>query len=139
MEQRWFIGAHCNVGGGYRNDPLAQIPLAWMQEKAAGAALRFKRDIVLKGDEQLTAPADSYAKFLGGAYKLTRGRHFRPMGRDPVAGTKPGELSYSINEAIDATVFERWRAAPGYRPKNLVEWADRKGLKPEDVPGAWTQ
>jgi hypothetical protein len=27
VEQRWFVGAHANVGGGYENDLLAQIPL----------------------------------------------------------------------------------------------------------------
>jgi len=38
VEQRWFAGAHCNVGGGYQNDLLPQRPLAWLQEKARGAA-----------------------------------------------------------------------------------------------------
>jgi uncharacterized protein (DUF2235 family) len=29
-EQRWFIGAHANVGGGCFNDPLAQLPFNWL-------------------------------------------------------------------------------------------------------------
>jgi hypothetical protein len=28
VEQRWFVGAHANVGGGCQNDPLAQLPLS---------------------------------------------------------------------------------------------------------------
>jgi hypothetical protein len=46
VEQRWFIGAHANVGGGYPGDRLSRIPLAWMQIKAgpqydaAGVELR---------------------------------------------------------------------------------------------------
>ena len=26
LEQRWFVGAHCNVGGGYRNDAFGPDP-----------------------------------------------------------------------------------------------------------------
>ena len=90
LEQRWFVGAHCNVGGGYKNDPLAQIPLAWMLEKATEAGLRFKREIKLKGDEYRAEPTDSYARFLKGIYRLiTLGRrHYRPIGRDRVPTKK---------------------------------------------------
>jgi uncharacterized protein (DUF2235 family) len=139
LEQRWFVGAHCNVGGGYRNDPLAQIPLAWLQEKATAAGLQFKRQITLNGDEQLTAPVDSYAKFLHGfEYVLTLGRrYYRPIARDPVPTKKLPGLSHSINETIDGSVFERWRAIPSYRPENLVEWADRHGIQPDAVVGSW--
>jgi hypothetical protein len=35
VEQRWFVGAHANVGGGYSSDLLAQIPLRWMMKKAS--------------------------------------------------------------------------------------------------------
>jgi uncharacterized protein (DUF2235 family) len=34
VEQRWFVGAHANVGGGYQTDLLAQAPLRWMMKKA---------------------------------------------------------------------------------------------------------
>jgi uncharacterized protein (DUF2235 family) len=43
VEQRWFSGAHANVGGGYASDPLAQRPLKWLMEKAAAAGLVFRR------------------------------------------------------------------------------------------------
>src|SRR3954471_21386565 len=33
VEQRWFVGAHANVGGGVENDLLPQVPLKWMMEK----------------------------------------------------------------------------------------------------------
>jgi len=35
-----------------------------------------------------------------------------------------------INETIDASVFERWRADPAYRPGNLVDWAQRYSTDP---------
>jgi Uncharacterized alpha/beta hydrolase domain (DUF2235)/Putative neutral zinc metallopeptidase len=34
VEQRWFVGAHANVGGGCQSDPLPQAPLNWMMDKA---------------------------------------------------------------------------------------------------------
>jgi uncharacterized protein (DUF2235 family) len=139
LEQRWFVGAHCNVGGGYRSDPLAQIPLAWLQEKATCAGLQFKRKITLKGDEQLTPPVDSYAEFLhGGEYVVTLGhRYYRPIAGDPVPTKSQPGLSHSLNEHIDATVFERWRQIPSYRPKNLVEWAARHRIQPDTISGSW--
>ena len=135
LEQRWFIGAHCNVGGGYKNDALPQIPLAWLVKKGAECGLRFKYDVELKGDEYLTAPVDSYARFLKGLYRLVGRRHFRPIGRDPVATKKLPGWSHSVNEVIDSTVFDRWRAVPAYRPQNVVEWAARRGVDPADVSG----
>jgi len=32
----------------------------------------------------------------------------------------------NVNETIDQSVFERWRAVPTYRPPNLADWAARK-------------
>jgi uncharacterized protein (DUF2235 family) len=43
VEQRWFVGAHANVGGGYASDPLAQRPLKWLMDKAAGLVHLFRR------------------------------------------------------------------------------------------------
>ncbi|MDF2186668.1 phospholipase effector Tle1 domain-containing protein [Grimontia hollisae] len=34
VEQRWFIGAHANVGVGYKNDALKNISFHWMAKKA---------------------------------------------------------------------------------------------------------
>ena len=41
VEQRWFVGAHSNVGGGYPDDRLSNIALAWMCQKAAACGLRL--------------------------------------------------------------------------------------------------
>jgi hypothetical protein len=40
-----------------------------------------------------------------------------------------------INETIDASVFEKWRKDPFYRPENLTDWAERHGLNPGDMHG----
>jgi uncharacterized protein (DUF2235 family) len=50
VEQRWFIGAHGNVGGGYPSDLLPQMPLQWMMEKAAKLGLAFRDKIHVEAD-----------------------------------------------------------------------------------------
>lgn len=40
--QVWFTGVHSNVGGGYPDDSLANISLAWMMAEAKDAGLGFK-------------------------------------------------------------------------------------------------
>ena len=42
ISQVWFSGVHSNVGGGYPDDSLAQIPLVWMMNEAQTQGLRFK-------------------------------------------------------------------------------------------------
>lgn len=61
-----------------------------------------------------------------GIYEVvTLGKHYyRPIGADPVYGEQ-GHV-HTINETIDGTVFDRWRADADYRPKNLNEWAVRR-------------
>jgi uncharacterized protein (DUF2235 family) len=134
VEQRWFVGAHANVGGGYSSDVLAQPPLQWLMGKAAALGLQFRRSFV--ADQQVpTAPiTDSYAQFLKGWYRLIARRFYRPIGADPQVGTE--RTTTRINETIDGTVFDRWRGNPAYRPPNLKEWASRKGADPATLVGA---
>lgn len=41
LEQAWFPGVHCNVGGGYRDAGLSNGALLWMWQRAAAAGLRL--------------------------------------------------------------------------------------------------
>ncbi|MGY3563959.1 uncharacterized protein (DUF2235 family) [Bradyrhizobium sp. USDA 4463] len=131
VEQRWFVGAHANVGGGYETDLLNQAPLRWLVKKAESNGLTFRSEVELDGDS-VTAPiADSYGKFGYGIYHLISSPLYRPIGADPEVlddGTHP-----TVNETIDTSVFKRWRADPAYRPKNLVEWAQRKKVDPAQL------
>jgi hypothetical protein len=42
LSQVWFTGVHANVGGGYPDDSLAQIPLYWIMQEAQACGLVFK-------------------------------------------------------------------------------------------------
>jgi uncharacterized protein (DUF2235 family) len=42
ISQVWFAGVHSNVGGGYPDDSIAQIPLMWIMSEAKSCGLCFK-------------------------------------------------------------------------------------------------
>jgi hypothetical protein len=58
-----------------------------------------------------------------GLYRV--GKLGRPYYR-PIELAAGGE--HNVNETIDATVFERWKRVPAYRPKNLSDWSHRHGV-----------
>jgi uncharacterized protein (DUF2235 family) len=79
VEQRWFIGADADVGGGYQSRLLSDITLAWMQGKAAAVGLAVDgTEIPLVTKENwMQPPTDSYGQFLDGAYARTHPPYYR--------------------------------------------------------------
>lgn len=134
VEQRWFVGAHANVGGGYATDLLPQAPLQWLMKKAQSQGLAFRNEVELDGDA-LSAPlADSYKEFANGLYSIVTRPLYRTIGQEPEI--RENGTHINVNETIDKSVFARWRADPSYRPKNLVEWIDRKHADPTQIIGS---
>lgn len=134
VEQRWFVGAHANVGGGYPSDILAQAPLRWLMEKAALHGLVFRPGFTTDAIDPKAEVTDSYATFGPWLLRRFTPRFHRPVGPKPAEGTK--FTTSRINETIDASVFERWRTNPLYRPQNLKDWADRLSLDPGRLSAA---
>ena len=130
VEQRWFVGAHANVGGGYFSDPLSQRPLAWIAGKAEALGLRLAAPIG-QDEHPWTYPvADSFRRFAYGLYQVPflGIPYLRKVGEpDRVQGAV---TTSNVNEAIDVSVFERWRRDERYRPRNLEAWASRLGVDP---------
>lgn len=131
VEQRWFVGAHANVGGGYQNDLLAQVPLKWIIGKATQHGLAFKRDVELDGDCLKSPICDSYAEFMNGAYKFVSRPFFREIGQQPI--DDGNSVRTTINETIDQSVFARWKDDATYRPPNLVRWAGQYNTDPANL------
>lgn len=108
VEQCWFVGSHCNVGGGCKDDDLWQLAYEWMQDKAISCGLRFK--MTYKAGDQWpcwrTAPEDSYRKFVNGIYALTK----TPFDRN--VGTTGAE-------SLHPSVKLRIESNPKYQPKGL--------------------
>jgi len=128
-EQRWFVGAHANVGGGCFNDPLAQFPFKWIERKASALGLAFTHEFPMEADAGTGAISDSFKEFLKGWYPLLRlgFRYYREIGVPP---EDEGPGIKNINETIDSSVFNRWRSDKGYRPPSLQGWAKRVGIDP---------
>lgn len=106
LEQRWFVGAHSDVGGGYPSRALSDITLRWMQDMAIAAGLAVSPVGVTPNN--IAGPlTDSYDAFLGGLYKLKSRRHFRPILK-----TSFGQ------EVVDPSVVTRRATDPSYRPTN---------------------
>jgi Uncharacterized alpha/beta hydrolase domain (DUF2235) len=133
VEQRWFVGAHANVGGGYASDPLAQPPLVWLMDKATGLGLVFRDQVVIDTGQVSPPIADSYREFAHGFYRFISRPFYRPVGLPPDQGSQA--TTSRINETIDGSVFDRWRADGTYRPANLVDWARRKSVDPHELNG----
>jgi uncharacterized protein (DUF2235 family) len=131
-EQRWFVGAHANVGGGYFSDPLAQLPFKWLERKATTLGLTFQDNFATEANAATAPISDSFAEFLKGWYALLRLwiRYHRRIGMPPI---DEGEGVTSINETIDSSVFKRWRTDPIYRPRSLRRWAKTKGVDPAKI------
>ncbi|MBY0274141.1 DUF2235 domain-containing protein [Candidatus Binatia bacterium] len=144
IEQRWFIGAHSNVGGGYEDDDLAQFSLAWMMTETGKLGLRFRKNPVRPPDLHrcvpllATQPAtdttskrlprlrDSYAEFGRGLwqYLIRAKREYRQI--DPPAELENGILVKSANETLDPSVLalaeaNRKDGHLAYDPPNLWE------------------
>jgi uncharacterized protein (DUF2235 family) len=132
VEQRWFSGAHANVGGGYADDPLPQPSLKWMMHNATSLGLRFKSDVDVDPDVYAAGVRDSYGEFGYGFYK----RVFKPLYREigaPPRESSDGWYVKTMNETIDGSVFDRWRQDASYRPRNVADWAKRVSVDPATI------
>ena len=132
-EQRWFVGAHANVGGGCFDDPLAQLPFQWLQRKAEARGLTFTNKFSVDPEAVTSTISDSFAEFAKGWYRRSRLwiRFHRPIGVPP---KEEGAGVKIINETIDAAVFDRWRNDKvKYRPRGLRRWAKRLGVDPAKI------
>jgi uncharacterized protein (DUF2235 family) len=109
VEQRWFVGAHADVGGGYQTRLLSDITLAWMMGKAAAAGLAIDGTEIprIAKENWMLPPTDSYGQFLDGAYAKTHSPYYRIM-----------QFGAGLNEVLDDSVRSKYSDDVGYRPKN---------------------
>jgi uncharacterized protein (DUF2235 family) len=96
--QLWFAGAHADVGGGYPDDRLAHVPLAWMMEEAETAGLLFRQDALaqVRAVADALAPAHDSRKGAGLYYRYKPRRALRSHGDT----TAPVRLHNSVAQRI---------------------------------------
>jgi len=152
IEQRWFTGAHSNVGGGYEDDILAQFSLAWMIEEVSRLGLVFRS--VGKDDpnpaaspipeqclpllssqkssedlaDQAAAVRDSFGEFAGGIWQhfIRSKRKYRRIAPPPEL--QNGKEVQILNETLDPSVRALAKAESAYPPPNL--WRYLKDQNP---------
>jgi uncharacterized protein (DUF2235 family) len=109
VEQVYFCGVHCDVGGGYADDPttgtaLSDITLSWMISKAAGLGLVFDAGVLAK-----------YPSPIDKKYALdTRHESWNPLWAFP----KPRDIAPTATLANSVGV--RCANDNSYRPGNLT-------------------
>lgn len=118
IEQRWFCGAHSDVGGGYASRALSDMSLVWIQDKVQHCGLLLKPVALPHHEEQDCAPiTDSFRDF----YILThpwRRRYRRPLH------------AKNSTVRLDPSATKRLAVNPSYVPQNsglctLIEQAQK--------------
>jgi uncharacterized protein (DUF2235 family) len=107
VEQVWFAGAHCNVGGGYVDSGLSDHAFMWMASKAADAGLVLdQRYFAMRTDPNCHGELRNE---YHGLYRVM------PCG-DRVLG-----LPDTLNEKIHKSAVQRMsHATNAYAPENLL-------------------
>jgi uncharacterized protein (DUF2235 family) len=118
LEQVWFTGVHCDVGGGYVDHGLSDIALCWMLGKARGAGLAFVDKAFLPTRSDGVVPVlseqivDAYTRINPNPERRPHDsrtgiyRFLRPFVRKGGIGTRS-------NEYIASTV-DQHRQSPGW-------------------------
>ena len=104
MEQRWFAGAHSNIGGGCNPDDLANFALQYIVSKAKECGLQFD---------------DAYLNFFRGRVTMevrdSMSFKYRVLGKH----IRPINLNDETNQVIDDSVFDKIEADKSYKPENV--------------------
>ncbi|MGH6636910.1 MAG: DUF2235 domain-containing protein [Gammaproteobacteria bacterium] len=105
LEQVWFPGAHCNIGGGYDDTGLSDIAFMWMKDRAEECGLAFDQDY-MRENVRPNALGE-LRKARTGLFKLLP-PCLRPIG--------------AFNETVDQSALQRMAKVAGYAPDNLINY-----------------
>jgi len=108
LEQVWFSGVHCDVGGGYAQTGLADLALRWMMQRAGECGLAFRPGQPATAPDPMGSLHDSRTA----VYRLLPPLH-RPIGQvDPA------------NEFVASSAVQRFESDVDYRPPELAAYQD---------------
>jgi uncharacterized protein (DUF2235 family) len=123
LEQVWFSGVHCDVGGGYAGSGLSDIALLWMIDKARGFGLEVTQPPAVSGPPKDVNPGESAEVLvapdpLGPIHESRKSFYrlfkavYRPIGKKPTG-----------HELLSSTAADRHAKEPGdYHPDNLTTY-----------------
>jgi uncharacterized protein (DUF2235 family) len=127
IKQVWFAGAHADVGGGYPDDSLAYVSLAWMMEEARVAGLDLRADKVVEANRVANAFGPIHDPRSGfGAYYRYQPRIVGAYVEPPEPGTESQEDPELKNQGLNhyawihqSVVHRIMAGTDGYAPITL--------------------
>ncbi|MFI9833209.1 DUF2235 domain-containing protein [Streptomyces sp. NPDC051913] len=144
LQQVWFSGVHCDVGGSYMETGLSDIPLLWMVDQARRHELEFDDDALSEAGPKKMEPEKSIDFRVRpdalGTLHDSRTKMFKlakPLHRS-IAAALNDQGEPDGNEFLAVPAKERYDQEPGYRPPELERYladADRIRLEPVLLPG----
>lgn len=128
VEQVWFAGVHCDIGGGYNPPGLSDITLPWMVRRAREYGLHFEPDAFRYRECAYAPPPDPTATMAD-----RTSVHPDPMQLPENSRTLFYRLIPAYTRPIGATDWDREAVASTavelhdaklhyYEPKNLVAY-----------------
>jgi uncharacterized protein (DUF2235 family) len=124
VEQRWFAGAHSNVGGGYGNAVLSDIALRWIRSKVSDFVKLDDEYFMSKiGDLQPKQARGTLVNSCGFPWVLV-GRINRTIGSDATE-----TVDDSVLWRRDATESDEYKPRP-YQPANVAAYVARQATPP---------
>lgn len=126
LEQVWFSGCHCDVGGGtsptgpaVTGTSLCDIPMGWMISKAKQCGLTF---ISGTTDQYANLPAETALDAIRETWKLADGPpHLRPVAATAkVANSVAVRLKYALTYVPGSLTVTDGALADTYAIDNIV-------------------
>jgi uncharacterized protein (DUF2235 family) len=124
LEQVWFAGVHCNVGGGYPDTALSDIALLWMVGKARSCGLTFRPNAFppVRAGVVTDNPCAVRPDPLGPARESRHGMYELIPPYDRPMGTDDPEHEYASDSAV-----VRDKNDGAYTPENLRTFLENGG------------
>jgi hypothetical protein len=145
IEQVWFAGSHSDVGGGYRDRELADIPLLWMIDRAKSAGLQVDETspglLPDAGGLDPLGPVHDSRQGWSVKDRLTPTirsvceqpvpvdlleKLYRPLGPN-------GKPLRTINEMVHSSVVARFGRDAMISPQDKVSTRKRKAYAPKNL------
>jgi uncharacterized protein (DUF2235 family) len=106
VEQVWFSGVHSDVGGGYKETGLSDLPLIWMMDRLSGLGLDLDEDFIrLNVDPCPACELHNSASKLW--WKIIRPYHRELFERRKPIKDREGRIETVVNEKLHWSVAER--------------------------------
>ena len=122
LEQVWFSGAHCDIGGGYCDPGLSEISLLWMADRASASGLALDperlRPCDVPGSDPRRITATCVAPDALGSLHTSRKGLYRLLRRY----RRPITPDYLTCEAVASSANRRRDEAADYRPPALENY-----------------